>query len=150
MHVLEVGAGLSHTCTCRYNYRNNGHVWLTFKHQSNCQLDDQVGRSTHVLSCQCNRSTANNQWSILPFPTPSVLTRIGSPKGTFQRIKNVSAHFSYSVAEVCAQCGNIFTLFFSRSGSALVAFQLSRKTQAKPCLGQCLFPAEDSVSYMQL
>ena len=50
---------------------------------------------------------------------------------------------------MCAQRGKIFTLFFSRSGSAFIAFQLSRKTQAKPCLGQCLFPAEDSDSYMQ-
>ena len=60
------------------------------------------------------------------------------------------AHFSGSAAVKCARSTKTFLpCFFSRSGSAFVAFQLSRKTQAKPCLGQCLFPAEDSDSYMQ-
>ena len=50
----------------------------------------------------------------------------------------------------CARSAEIFLpCFISRSGSAFIAFQLSRKTQAKPCLGQTLFPAEDSDSYMQ-
>ena len=60
------------------------------------------------------------------------------------------AHFSGSAAVKCARSMEKFLpCLFSRSGSAFVAFQFSRKTQAKPCLGQCLFPAEDSDSYMQ-